>query len=86
MTNPKLDQELRINPDPGQKQIFCEKYSCWMFAEACIRRQLKKHSWGSVSNPRESKVNHTFTYPECAKCKEGKRILAEYRKSKQEGE
>ena len=69
-------------PDPDRKKIYCEKYHCFMFALACINRQTKKHSWGGVLNPRRFKVNHSFTYPECAKCKQGKEILAEYQKSK----
>ena len=52
---------------------------------ACISRQSKKHSWGGIMNPSLSTVNHSFTYPECAKCKQGKKVLAEYQKSKEKG-
>lgn len=72
--------QTQMKSDPEREKIFCEKYSCWMFVGACLSRQVKKHSWGGISNPRESKVNHTFTYPECAKCEQGKQILAEYQK------
>jgi len=81
-----MNQTTQTNPDPGQKTFFCEKFSCWMYVKACISRQVKKHSWGNVSNPRRSKVKHTFTYPECAECKQGKENLAEYQKLKEEGE
>lgn len=72
------------NPDPIHN-FFCKKYFCWISVKACISRQQKKHTWGSTSNYNQSKVNHTFTYPECAKCKQGKQILAAYRKFKQKG-
>ena len=73
MTNP--------NPDPGQKRFFCEKYSCKISAKACICRQIKKNNWGGyASNNNQNKINYLFTYPECAKCKQGKYILAEYQK------
>ena len=78
-----LDPDQIENFDPGRKKFFCEKYSCWMFVNACLSRQTKKHSWGGVLNARQSKVIHTFTYPECAKCEKGKQILVMYLKFKE---
>lgn len=72
-------------PEPRWRMFFCEKYKCQMFVEACLSRQKKKHSWGNQLNSRKSRVNHTFTYPECAKCKQGKQILAEYQKTRKKG-
>jgi len=73
--------------DPGWKKFYCEKYMCHMFVKACVARQAKKHTWGGIANQEndQSNVNHTFTYPGCAKCKQGKEILAEYRKFMKKG-
>ena len=71
--------------DYGRSQIYCEKFSCMMFVKACVARQIKKHTWGSTINPRENKKNHTFTYPECTNCKQGKEILKDYQKFKEKG-
>lgn len=79
---------MKINLNPlnyGRSQIYCEKFSCWMYVQACIARQEKKHSWGGSMNPREKNTNHTFTYPECARCKQGKEVLADYRKFQEKG-
>lgn len=58
-----------------------------MFVKACIARQIKKHTWGGISSQKNEKsmVYHTFTYPECTRCKQGKEILANYRESIKKG-
>ena len=85
-----LPPKISLSPhkdDPGWRQFFCDRFSCRMFVKSCIARQAKKHTWGGISNQEndQSNINHTFTYPECAKCKQGKQILADYRKSIKEG-
>jgi len=80
--------QVNLEKENFERQMFfCERFSCQMFVKACVQRQTKKHVWGGVTlKSQKQKTNHTLSHPECRGCKQGEKILAEYKKRKQKGD